>query len=100
MMIIKTKFNKYQENILINTYFFVVRNYFLNITRAFYFLFFKKRIIIIMRKIKQVITLTNETNLIVVDVITKKTRQKTQHYINYLDNLSNMFNFNYDYNYN
>jgi hypothetical protein len=89
-MIFEINFNFIQSHQLSKSQLYVV-------TQQVFFLSFKKRLTITVRKVEKIATFTSEANLIVVDVISKKTILKMKMFMNQIDDSENVLNLRHSY---
>ncbi len=89
-MIFEINFNFIQSHQLSKSQFQIV-------THQVFFLSFKKRLTIIVRKVEKIAIFTNEANLIVVDVTSKKTILKMKMFMNQIDDFENVLNLKHSY---
>jgi hypothetical protein len=90
VMILEINFNFIQLHQLSKSQLHVV-------TQQVFSLSFKKRLTIIVRKIEKIAIFTNEANLIVADVISKKTTLKMKMFMNQIDDFENVLNLKHSY---
>ncbi len=89
-MILEINFNFIQSHQLSKSQLHIV-------TQQVFFLSFKKRLTIIVRKIERIAIFTNEANLIVADVISKETTLKMKMFMNQIDDFENVLNLKHSY---
>jgi hypothetical protein len=89
-MILEINFNFIQSHQLSKSQLHVV-------TQQVFSLSFKKRLTITVRKIERIAIFTNEMNLIVADVISKKTTLKKKMFMNQIDDSENVLNLKHSY---
>ncbi len=90
VMILEINFNFIQSHQLSKSQLHVV-------TQQVFSLLFKKRLTIIVCKIKKIAIFTNEANLIIADVISKKTTLKMKMFMNQIDDFENVLNLKHSY---
>jgi hypothetical protein len=89
-MILEINFNFIQSHQLSKSQLHVV-------TQQVFFLSFKKRLTITVRRVERIATFTNEANLIVVDVTSKETTLKMKMFMNQIDDFENVLNLKHSY---
>ncbi len=89
-MIFEINFNFIQSHQLSKSQLHVV-------TQQVFSLSFKKRLMIIVRRVEKIATFTNEANLIVADVTSKKTTLKIKMFMNQIDDFENVLNLKHSY---
>jgi hypothetical protein len=89
-MILEINFNFIQSHQLLKSQFQIV-------THQVFFLSFKKRLTIIVRKVERIAIFTNEANLIVADVTSKETNLKIKMFMNQIDDFENVLNLKHSY---
>ncbi len=89
-MILEINFNFIQSHQLSKSQLHVV-------TQQVFFLSFKKRLTITVRRIERIAIFTNEANLIVADVTLKETTLKMKMFMNQIDDFENVLNLKHSY---
>jgi hypothetical protein len=89
-IILEINFNFIQSHQLSKSQFQIV-------THQVFFLSFKKRLTIIVRRVEKIAIFTSEANLIVADVISKETILKMKMFMNQIDDLENVLNLKHSY---
>jgi hypothetical protein len=89
-MILEINFNFIQSHQLLKFQLHVV-------TQQVFFLSFKKRLTITVRRIERIAIFTSEANLIVADVTSKETTLKMKMFMNQIDDSENVLNLKHSY---
>jgi hypothetical protein len=89
-MILEINFNFIQSNQVSKSQLHVV-------TQQVFFLSFKKRLTITVRRVERIAIFTSEANLIVVDITSKETTLKMKMFMNQIDDSENVLNLKHSY---